>query len=274
MAHSLLKSLLLYFAFAVSIAAFAAPSHLDQTESYAGDSRRSREESNAVRKRVTNATRFARGLPPLAPRRLYKGSQAGSAHQARSSPVPLSVPGILVYGPGSNGLSSTFLGYISTEPNSDLGTYYLTRDCVGIQGSLLFGALTSPVLPNEYPNVGFTVDLGSGPTFSTDTSNFAFMSATAATPDGPFPVSSAAQSVDPDSEMLIESSIWSLTTDDELILTWINPNGEAIPVEIGYVSDWDNAIIITGSISALNLNGNAGEAVPIRLYRNTRGCQR
>lgn len=95
MAHSLLKSLLLYFAFAVSIAAFAAPSHLDQTESYAGgmnrrkdnqllfrsltvepvailDSRRSREESNAVRKRVTNATRFARGLPPLAPRRLCK----------------------------------------------------------------------------------------------------------------------------------------------------------------------------------------------------------
>lgn len=55
----------------------------------------------------------------------------------------------------------------------------------------------------------------------------------------------------------------SLSADEELIVTWINPNGEPIPMEIGYVPDWDNAIIITGSISAFNLNSNAGEAVPI-----------
>lgn len=53
--------------------------------------------------------------------------------------------GLLVFGPGPNGLSDDFLGYVSTEPDSDLGTYYFTRDCVGMRASLLFGAMTSTV---------------------------------------------------------------------------------------------------------------------------------
>lgn len=92
MFHPLLKPLVLFIAFAGFTGALAAPAHQHQIKPHAQDlahrddqllshsgvaepitivrTRRGREENSAIGKRVTNAMRFADGLPPLTPRKL------------------------------------------------------------------------------------------------------------------------------------------------------------------------------------------------------------
>ncbi|KIO22602.1 hypothetical protein M407DRAFT_245099 [Tulasnella calospora MUT 4182] len=294
MVHSLLKSLVLYLACAMSAVVLAVSAHHHQTEAHGREmarrgnqllslpraaapitvmgSQRSRKGSNPAGKRVTNAMRFAKGLPPLAPRKLYKGSRAGSAHQARSSSVPLSVPLITIFGSEGRGVGEP-MGWLRA---TDGYSYSLTRECTPVNAQFLSGALTNPSLPDEWPNIGFVVYEGN-PNFGTESSNWAIMSPTATTPNGSPPVDSPEQLLNLGSSMFIESNIWSLGADEELTLTWINPNGEAVPMEIGYFPYLDDSIVIAGSLSALSayfVNMGAGEAVQVRLYTGGRGCQR
>ncbi|KIO27537.1 hypothetical protein M407DRAFT_243310 [Tulasnella calospora MUT 4182] len=296
MVHSLLKSFVLYFAFVISAVVLAAPAHHHPTEAHAREmarrgnpllslpraaapismkgSQRSWKERNAAGKRVTNAMRFAKGLPPLAPRKLYNGSRAGSAHQARSSSVPLPVSAITIFGTEGRGVGEP-MGWLKA---TDWATYSLSADCTLVNAQFLSGALTNPSTgyTDVFPNIGFVVPEGN-PNFGTESSNWAIMSPTVATPNGSPPVSSPDQGVTWGSDSFMESNIWSLGADEELTLTWINPDGEAVPMEIGYFPYWGDGIVITGSISALStytVNNGAGEVVQIRLYTGGRGCQR
>ncbi|KIO22606.1 hypothetical protein M407DRAFT_245103 [Tulasnella calospora MUT 4182] len=286
MVQSLLKSLFLYSALAAS-AVLAAPAHQHQSEPVAqGVSHREYHVSPhplagelpapnpvAIRKpsqaqggghqRVTNAMRIAKGLPPLAPRKLYDGSRVGSAHTARSSPVPVPVPAVLVYGP--EGRSGSPLGYLSQGYNGE-NKYYITTDCkeAMVNAQLFAGDLKNPAQPQGYSNVGL---LSAGDSvFHTGTSDFGFMVGMTATPNGP-PVLSGYHSFYEGDESFLESNVWSLNADGELILTWINPNGDAVRGEIGWYNVTD-AIIVSADLSVYRseyIFGNLKVAT-IRLY--------
>ncbi|KIO22609.1 hypothetical protein M407DRAFT_27866 [Tulasnella calospora MUT 4182] len=260
MVQSLLKSLFLYSALAAS-AVLAAPAHQPQSDPIARGvspreylhsprqlaarlttpipgsiSRRSKDEGGRVKK-VTNAMRIAKGYRDLIPaavstaEMIDDGSRAGSAHKARSSPVPpITMPAILVY--GSNGRSGTPLGYLSLGVNVNK-VYYVTTDCTKamVNPQLSSGALINPAQPQEYSSVGIT---SNNQVLGTDSWNYAYLSATAATPYGSPPVTSKYHSWSDGSDKYIESGIWSVGTNNELIPTWINPNGDTVKMEIGY----------------------------------------
>lgn len=284
MVHSLLKSLFLYSTLALSVV-LAAPTHQDTgrgvasrkdvqfSHPWAADltgpisivtGKHSEETKNVAEKRMTNAMRIANGLPPLAPRKLYNGSKAGSAHKPRSSPVPVHGAAILVYGP--NGRSGEPLGYISKSLNA-FGDYSFNTDCMVamVNPQLFSGALTNPAKPKGYANVGFTSFLA--PTFGTSSSNYAYMAGTSATPTGSVPVSSTQHSDGEGYNYLIESNIWSLGANNELIPSWVNQDGNPAHTEIGYVPGAANGIVITGSLSAFrNAYYDAVDTVQIRLF--------
>ncbi|KAG8902830.1 hypothetical protein FRC01_009460 [Tulasnella sp. 417] len=171
---------------------------------------------------------------------------------------------ILVYGP--NGRSGEPLGYISKNFNF-FGDYYFTTDCtVAMNNPKLFsGALTNPAKPKGYANVGFTSTFA--PTFGTSSSSFAYMGGTPETPAGSVPVTSTQHSDGEGNSYFIESNIWSLGADNELIPTWVNPDGNPAHTEIGYVPGAMNSIVITGSLSAFHDNySDAKDVVQIRLF--------
>ncbi|KIO22610.1 hypothetical protein M407DRAFT_27867 [Tulasnella calospora MUT 4182] len=58
--------------------------------------------------------------------KLYDSSRVGSALKARSSPLPILVPAVLVYGP--NGHSGNTLGFLSQGYNEEDQCYF-TTDC-------------------------------------------------------------------------------------------------------------------------------------------------
>lgn len=43
---------------------------------------------------------------------------------------------------------------------------------------------------------------------------------------------------------------------DEIIPTWINPDGDVVQLEIGYVPGWANSIIASGNLSQLGANSD------------------
>ncbi|KAG8926729.1 hypothetical protein FRC01_008445, partial [Tulasnella sp. 417] len=110
------------------------------------------------------------------------GSRTGSAHNARSSLLPVPVPAILVYGP--NGRSGDPLGYVSKGYVG--GQYYFTTDCNQAMkdAKLVSGDLTNPAEPNGYLNVGLVPDTDP-PNIGTRSSRIGFLTGTVATPKGP-----------------------------------------------------------------------------------------
>ncbi|KAG8895987.1 hypothetical protein FRC00_006656 [Tulasnella sp. 408] len=178
--------------------------------------------------------------------------------------MPVNGAAILVYGP--NGRSGEPLGYISKSLNG-FGDYYFTTDCTAamLNPQLFSGALTNPAKPRGYANVGFTSF--SNPTFSTTSYNYAYMGGTPSTPTGSVPVSSTQHSDNEGASYFVESNVWSLGANNELIPTWVNPDGNPGPTVIGYVPGASNGIVITGNISEFsNAFYEAGNTVPIRLF--------
>ncbi|KAG9044363.1 hypothetical protein FS837_008272 [Tulasnella sp. UAMH 9824] len=178
------------------------------------------------------------------------GSKAGTAHKARSSPIQVNGAAILVYGP--TGRSGEPLGYISKSLNA-FGDYYFTTDCTAamLNPQLYSGALTNPAKPRGYANVGFTSF--SNPTFSTSSYNFAYMGGTPSNGEG--------------ASYFVESNVWSLGANNELISTWVNPDGNPAHTEIGYVPGAYNGIVISGNLSEFSdAYYEAEDTTPIRLF--------
>ncbi|KIO22604.1 hypothetical protein M407DRAFT_27863 [Tulasnella calospora MUT 4182] len=68
------------------------------------------------------------------------------------------------------------------------------------------------------------------------------------------------------SDKYIESNIWSVGANNELIPTWVNPNGDTVKMEIGYFPG--GLTLATGSLTILrNHNGYDESSAPqIRLF--------
>ncbi|KAG9002345.1 hypothetical protein FRB90_011400 [Tulasnella sp. 427] len=179
-----------------------------------GSAERSNGHNSMAGGKVTNAMRIARGLPPLAPRKLYNGSKVGSANRPRGSPIPSTSYGtILVY--DKDGLSGgNFFGYVSKNFDGN-GQYYVTESCeeaiVRPQLNTLSGALINPAQPGGYLNAGFD---GHFEDFTSDEANGLPM---CGTPDIPK-----------------ESDVWSVQADGELVAEWINSDGTAFHPKFAY----------------------------------------
>ncbi|KAG8919839.1 hypothetical protein FRC01_001072 [Tulasnella sp. 417] len=183
------------------------------------------------------------------------GSQASSAHKARSSPaLPVSVPAVVAHGP--NGRSGTPLGYLSQDLLEWNGGYYFTTDCskAMVNGQLSSGALTNPAQPSGFINVGLVLPFNDQMGIGLDDDilhSFAIIVGTSTTSDGsPAVVSKDMSYVSYGIGLPMEGNVWSLGADNELIPTWINPNEEAVRLEIAYVTDGDY-LIATPSVSAI-----------------------
>lgn len=62
--------------------------------------------------------------------------------------------------------------------------------------------------------------------------------------------------------MALNSSLYrSLGENKELIPTWINPNGDAVAVEISYDSRSSDPIMITGSLSQFRSTYHYSESI-------------
>ncbi|KIO22611.1 hypothetical protein M407DRAFT_27868 [Tulasnella calospora MUT 4182] len=274
MVQSLLKSLFLYSALAAS-AVLAAPAHHQSEPLERGVvpreylrspypltdgltapiseaiSKRSLEQGGGPKK-VTNGMRIANGLPPLAPRKLYHASPAGSAHKPRGSPaLPVGNTAILVY--GSAGRSGAPLGYVSKNLNS-YGDYFVTTKCAEamINPQLDSGALTNPANSGGYSNIGFLAY--NSQTLPTALIRNVYMGGMSATPSGSSPVLSTQHSDLPGQQRYMESNVWSLGANSELIPTWINPDGKPALTELGYKTTGDTSIFISGGVAAAGLS--------------------
>ncbi|KIO22612.1 hypothetical protein M407DRAFT_27869 [Tulasnella calospora MUT 4182] len=132
------------------------------------------------------------------------------------------------------------------------GMYYLTTDWTAamVNAQLFSGALTSPAKSGGYSNVGFVAV--NGTTLTASSLQPAYMGGVPATPSGSLPVLSTDHSITqfPDNIYTLESNLWSLDENKELIPTWINPDGNSTPAEIGWGPDFDNGILITGNLTA------------------------
>ncbi|KAG9043511.1 hypothetical protein FS837_009471 [Tulasnella sp. UAMH 9824] len=251
MIHSLLKSLFLYSALA-TYAVLAAPAHHDLGEfvargvspreylhsphqvapgltapNHAAIGKRLQKQGGGRPKKVTNAMRFAMGLPPLPPRSLC-------------------------------GSSGELLGYLSKNYYNDGGRYYLTPDCTKamVNAQLFAGDLTNPAKPQGYPNVGI---MGGDPSINSfATTELGVMSGTAAAPSGPG-VQSKSHALAPSTDFYMESKVWSLGANNELFVTWINPNGDAFPLEICTI-DNTKSLFVTPSVSAYRTRWSLTEA--------------
>jgi hypothetical protein len=178
-------------------------------------------------KRETNADRFARGLPPLAP------SRRSTAKRHHNSQVSVPHSGRLQVRDHGNGQSLGYLqnapsgpGGINTGNNPDLSVQYNPKDhsitCVGSQfsqgGSYLGGPTSSQSL-----NPGSPVSV---PLTNVDNSNS-------------------------DS-----SCIWTADKTGKLTAEWKNSDGSIAPVSCAYNAD-KNAFVLTGDSDGF-CNQNSG----------------
>jgi len=191
----------------------------------------------------TNAARFARGLPPLTPRQLYKPTRVG-ARQATTTILPLS--GILEI----KRVNGDFVGYVSqsyyangavkrfvttSSTSSALGVSFTPSGTFDIQ-------ITNPASAT-FPYLGFAGDsLTAGSTHP--------LTRTAHTAPGSVPqkVGNAY-----DSNQDSESDIWTYNSANQQVTPqWINPDGSSPATYLWYFPTLDLIQIISnpGTITA------------------------
>ncbi|KAI0779117.1 hypothetical protein BC629DRAFT_591172 [Irpex lacteus] len=219
---------------------------------------------SATTKRMTNAQRMARGLPPNAPHR------RSSALRARTSAVPPANPGnypgnhprsctprdgiIQVISPADN----STLGYVS-KTHSGQGKYGLCsepKDALWVHANCDGDSWELPITDGDHPEGcghfgGVVGPHSSGSDLVGGNSNHAICSGVASTPLGSF--ASVALSIlgqIAGIETSTESAIWSLDdTTNVLTAGWVNHGGERASTFISYVKDVDT-LFFSGDHSA------------------------
>ncbi|KAG9044361.1 hypothetical protein FS837_008270 [Tulasnella sp. UAMH 9824] len=176
-------------------------------------------------------------------------SRAGSAPQARSSPVPIPLVKsnrilakllLLTLRAGHH-----FKRYLSQDYT--YGMYTVITDCkqAMVNAQLFAGDLTNPAQPGGYTNVGVLPNIADPSSF-TDV-GFGWLVGTPPIPSGPAARRSPSSYMDDDDTWWIESNVWSLGANNELLLTWINSQGVVSPLEIAQQTNYVNAVYPTGS---------------------------
>ncbi|KAJ7726588.1 hypothetical protein B0H14DRAFT_3002077 [Mycena olivaceomarginata] len=230
---------------------------------------------------ATNARRFSLGLPPLAPRHHRVGVAA------RSSPVPPTtyaqispasrprfsrrrfIEGKRATSPYSR---TTRLSGISARRGNGFGEYgQFQADQAGSlevtfsytpdsPSQLNFMATNSP--SPTYPYFGAISGFASeSDDFGSGSYNYAYLGGTTSTPvstnSGDNNSFSAATGI-PET---IESAIWSYDPATQAITAqWINTDGSAPATHIVYANDFNQALVLTGSVAAFQ--GTFGAPYP------------
>ncbi|KAG9108579.1 hypothetical protein FRC07_008429 [Ceratobasidium sp. 392] len=218
----------------------------------------------------TNAKRFAKGLPPLAPRTRRRHPQRGAPHRlgtrvqaaprAQTSPTPPENQkcNILVK------TGDATLGYITPSFNTfgEYGTFQ-----PGPAGALEISFSYSPDSPSQldflatngpsstYPYMGAVMGYASdSDNFSQGSYNYAYVAGTQQTPSGSPPVVGdssfgTATGIPGD----YESAIWTYDPATQAISAqWINTDGSAPGTHLLYANDGNDAILLTGDPATLN----------------------
>ncbi|KAJ7835133.1 hypothetical protein B0H14DRAFT_2514511 [Mycena olivaceomarginata] len=217
---------------------------------------------------ATNARRFSLGLPPLAPRH----HRVGVAARAVSSPVPPTTQtcniAVQSYDQTFGYLSATWNGFgeygqfQADQAGSLEVTFSYTPDS---PSQLNFVATNSP--SPTYPYFGAISGFASeSDDFGSGSYNYAYLGGTASTPAGSPPVStnsgdnnsfSAATGI-PET---IESAIWSYDPATQAITAqWINTDESTPATHIVYANDYNQALVLTGSVAAFQ--GTLGAPYP------------
>ncbi|KAJ7461212.1 hypothetical protein FB451DRAFT_490584 [Mycena latifolia] len=209
---------------------------------------------------LTNAKRFALGLPPLKPRR------RGSAARAASSPLPPVTQTCNIFAKGTDG---TDYGYISPVWNGfgEYGTFQSAQ-----AGALEVSFSSSP---DSRSQLGLTATNGpsagvpffgaisgfasSSDDFGAGSPNYAYLGGTTQTAGGATP-SSGTNSFTTATGIPenFESAIWSYDfATQALSAQWINTDGSAPATHLLYANDANQALVLTGDVQALRNNFGA-----------------
>ncbi|KAG8997240.1 hypothetical protein FRB90_012555 [Tulasnella sp. 427] len=196
--------------------------------------------------------RIARGLPPLAPRKLFNGSKT-EARRGAPSTIPNPPNGyasIIITNARGN-----HLGFVSKHFN-DLGSYSVTTDCTAALSDPQLTAshgLINSANPGGFSAVGLVTSLN----FTPGVPHGLVLSGTAATPYGSLPLSSiehsggngadqpGASETLSNTSLLIESNIWSIGANNELSVTWVNPDGSQGHLVFIYFPSAEATIVTT-----------------------------
>ncbi|KAG8989456.1 hypothetical protein FRB90_002239 [Tulasnella sp. 427] len=174
-------------------------------------------------RRITNAERFAQGLPPLPPRRLYKPAPSRQQpHRARASNVALGEFRIHVY--DSKGLFGTSQGYVGSNVDSS-GHYPLVGDAASGVVAIYdnSGAITNTAVTGDHPYLGFVNPAGNT---NDNSKEGGWLSATRYAPPGSGPVQSTDGTTLPGgSKDTYETAVWTIGSGNELIASWYDTTG-------------------------------------------------
>ncbi|CAE6426589.1 unnamed protein product [Rhizoctonia solani] len=218
---------------------------------------------------VTNAKRFAQGLPPLIPKRrnrgthgsaihAKKGTRVASAPRAETSSVPptTSKCNILV----KDSSTGQELGYVSKEWNSfaeygPLQSSQINALEVSFTSSAGAASQLDLVTTNgksaAHPFLGAAVGYGSdSEDIGPDSTNYLFLVGTTQTPTGSLPSTEANNSFSEVSgaEAASESGIWSYDSASRVFTAWwINSDGSSVKADILWSSQEGNQLFtLTG----------------------------
>ncbi|KAI0643524.1 hypothetical protein C8Q79DRAFT_928637 [Trametes meyenii] len=224
--------------------------------------------ADAALAHLTNAQRFARGLPPRSPRLNVPRRRRG-ALAARQSPTPCA----LSQATGTiqvNGAPAAAAGSYVAGANA-FGEYTLGNDAAAALEVVLLrcDSNTEPFDIRSgangiaaYPFVGAVSgfantndDLGPG------SFNYAYIAGTSQVAPGPAQRAPNAFSASTGAQNDAESAIWTLGPDNALTPTWVNTDGAEVAAgTVVYVASED-AFALTGDVGAFE--ATFGTAIPV-----------
>ncbi|KAG8998884.1 hypothetical protein FRB90_012216 [Tulasnella sp. 427] len=211
--------------------------------------------------RMTNAKRFAMGLPPLKPNALHRGTRAASARRASTSVAPLIPHHCNILVTKADDPSVTY-GFIAPyfNPSGEYGqfqpaqagalevTFYVSPDVLS-SAQLDMYADNGP--SSSFPYFGADSD-----DFGPGSPNAAYVTGTSQAPPGsPAVVGDSSFGTLTGIPADYESAIWvynALT--QKISAQWINSDGSAPATHILYANDGNDVILLTGDPSQFNIN--------------------
>ncbi|KAF6755363.1 hypothetical protein DFP72DRAFT_896588 [Ephemerocybe angulata] len=231
---------------------------------------------------LTNAERMKRGMGPARPSKFSDGSvtrrEPSSTPTSPSNPEPTDVPtttpgsGVIrIHDPSS---SSTTLYWVSKDLNN-FGEYGRTDDIskaltvtLGSDSGTFSIRTPSPACGcvSDLPFLGGIMGFAtSGGDLKSSSADYAYLGATVETANGSPAVSgdnsfTRATGI----SKSIESSIWSISSDNSLTATWINADGAMVDAHILYYAA-DNVLSLTADPVSFVNNFGASPAVELIL---------
>ncbi|KAI0819895.1 hypothetical protein BC628DRAFT_1331731 [Trametes gibbosa] len=229
--------------------------------------------SPASRREATNAERFARGLTPARPRRLYSGSRTNVARSA-----PSNVPGSVYAGKvGVYPASTAPLLRKRTDALGYLGAYGIETG-VAQAWTYQYTQPTSGSVPVELNHPGSPyrlsgVAIRSGPDVTLGLGNSYYLQLQNSRAHTAAGSPTATYVYDTYAIGYAQTTIFHVDSTGKVLYSWVNPDGSIAPQ---YLYASGNALYITGDPTALQQQLGASSIAPVvssPSFRPWRSCQ-